>query len=206
MSEKGRKFDGDKPDYSLMPPYAEDELAKLLTFGGKKYAPNNWQKVKPKSRYYSAIRRHLTAYMKAVLSGNKKAQYDDESGIHHLICVACNAFFLYEHEVVYSKDESFYGERKEEEKSVLPKIDPSTIDKNKLDEVTKEITRRRLEKELFPNKSPELDRFSPFQPPYIPGDFPKYVGPGEPDYYTVWCGTPIECLTAKQASDIIDLK
>lgn len=124
---KGIKFDGEKPDYSLVPPFALEHLADLLTKGAKKYAPNNWQKVKPKKRYYAAAARHLTQYLMAVLRGDKSAQYDDETGIHHLICVACNAMFLYEHETVYSADEPFYGTQDSE--NAGPTISRETLDK-----------------------------------------------------------------------------
>lgn len=209
MSEKGIKFDGEKPDFSLIPPFALEELAKLLSFGAKKYAPNNWQKVKPKSRYFAAMARHMNQYLQAVLSNDKAAEYDAESGVHHLTCVACNAMFLMEHSTVYSKDEPFYGEKKEEKKAGLPPIDPSPIDTSKVEELAKEIARRQLETKFFfpwSDRSPNTVPFSPFQPPYTPGDMPTYRAPGEPDYNTIWCGTPIECLTTKQASDIIDLK
>src|SRR5574343_424694 len=101
---KGIKYDGEKPDHSLVPPFFLEELARLATFGGKKYAPNNWQKVKPKKRYYAAAARHLTQYLQAVLLGDKAKQFDDESGIHHLVCVAINCAFLFEHETIYSQD------------------------------------------------------------------------------------------------------
>lgn len=130
MSDSGIKFDGEKPDYSLIPPFALEELAKLLTFGAKKYAPNNWQKVKPKSRYYAAMARHMNQYMQAVLNNNKKEEYDEDSGIHHLICVACNAMFLMEHSTRYSVDEPFYGSDNKETK---PAIKPIKNSKDILD-------------------------------------------------------------------------
>lgn len=185
---KGIKFDGEKPDYSLVPPYALDELAKLLTFGARKYAPNNWQKVKPKKRYYSAIGRHLTAYMKAVLTNNKEAQFDDESGVHHLICAACNCFFLFEHETVYSIEESFYGnteETKKEEvkeetkpKVGLPKIKPEDIDSETLEKMRKAIEEFEKKQKAWPPLLPmpqwPQTPFSPSIPdPYSP-DFPLY--------------------------------
>lgn len=213
MSERGIKFDGEKPDYSLVPPFAMEELARLLTVGAKKYSPNNWQKVKPKKRYYAAAGRHLFQYMSAVLRGKKSEQYDDETGIHHLICVACNVMFLYEHETVYSVDEPFYGDDSVKEKTGLPKIDPSNIDPKKVDELAKEIARKQLERELFPNRSPSIipnDRFfNPIAPPYEIGDFPHYTRPYSQQFQGTWCSSPIDCLTVKDTSDIIsqlDLK
>lgn len=102
--EEGRKFDSEKPDYSLIPPFALEELAKLLTFGAKKYSRNNWKKVNPPIRYFAASMRHAWAWMR----GEK---YDPESGIHHLICAACSLMFLYEMDE-YSQVEIFEKDNK----------------------------------------------------------------------------------------------
>ena len=48
-STPGRKFDGDKLRYDLIPPLALEEMVKVLTFGAQKYEPDNWQKV-PESK------------------------------------------------------------------------------------------------------------------------------------------------------------
>ena len=45
MNEHGKKFDGDKLRFDLIPAVAEEEIAKILTFGAKKYGPDNWQKL-----------------------------------------------------------------------------------------------------------------------------------------------------------------
>jgi hypothetical protein len=37
----GIKFDSEKPDYSLLPPHALDELVKVLTMGKVKYSREN---------------------------------------------------------------------------------------------------------------------------------------------------------------------
>ena len=86
--KEGTKFDTDKLMYDLIPTECLEELAKVLTFGAKKYAPNNWQKVDNfSSRYYSALQRHLEAWRK----GEK---VDAESGLHHLSHALCNVMFL----------------------------------------------------------------------------------------------------------------
>ena len=41
----GRKFDGGKPQYGLLPPLALEETVKVLTFGAQKYEPDNWKHV-----------------------------------------------------------------------------------------------------------------------------------------------------------------
>lgn len=94
----GRKFDGGKLQYSLIPPLAMKEMVKVLTFGAEKYEPDNWKHVPDsKRRYFDAMQRHVWAYKEGEV-------YDPESGIHHLAHAACCLAFLYEHDVLYSKD------------------------------------------------------------------------------------------------------
>ena len=86
--ELGLKYDHGKPRYDLLPPVAIDELAKILTFGAEKYAPNSWQKVEhAKERYTAALLRHLYAW----LGGE---YFDPESGLPHLYHVGANLMFL----------------------------------------------------------------------------------------------------------------
>lgn len=95
-----RKFDGGKLEYGLVPPLALKEMVKVLTFGAQKYERDNWQRVPDsKRRYFDALQRHLWAWKEGEV-------IDPESGIHHLAHAACCLFFLYEHDVKYSKDET----------------------------------------------------------------------------------------------------
>lgn len=85
----GMKYDADKPDFGLIDPWFYEDLARVLTFGAKKYKPNNWQQVKnAKSRYVAALERHVNAY-------NKGEIFDQESGLSHMAHVAVNAMFLH---------------------------------------------------------------------------------------------------------------
>jgi hypothetical protein len=96
----GRKFDGGKLRYDLIPPLALAEMVRVLTFGAEKYEPNNWKFVdEAHSRYFSAMERHVWAWK----SGE---QIDPESGIHHLAHAMCCLYFLYEHDVKYSINET----------------------------------------------------------------------------------------------------
>lgn len=96
----GRKFDGGKPQYGLLPPLALRATVDVLTFGAEKYEPDNWKHVPDsKRRYFDAMQRHLWAYK----DGEK---IDPESGMHHLAHAMCCLMFLYEHDVKYSAEES----------------------------------------------------------------------------------------------------
>lgn len=83
------KFDADKLRYDLLPPFALKELARVLTYGAKKYKPNNWKLVDDPHRYTAALYRHIEAWRLG-------EEFDKESGIHHLSHAATNAIFLVE--------------------------------------------------------------------------------------------------------------
>lgn len=96
----GRKFDGNKPQYGLLPPLALRATVDVLTFGAEKYVPDNWKFVPDsKRRYFDALQRHLWAYK----DGEK---IDPESNMHHLAHAMCCLMFLYEHDVKYSNDKN----------------------------------------------------------------------------------------------------
>ena len=92
----GRKFDGGKPQYGLLPPLALEETVKVLTFGAQKYEPDNWKHVPDsKRRYFDALQRHLWQWKAG-------EQNDQETGLSHLAHAMCCLMFLYEHDVKYS--------------------------------------------------------------------------------------------------------
>jgi hypothetical protein len=89
-AEVGVKHDGGKPDYSLVPWHALDELVEVLTYGARKYSRDNWQHVAPfKERYTAAAFRHLVAY-------SRGETVDPESGLHHLAHAATCLFYMIE--------------------------------------------------------------------------------------------------------------
>jgi len=81
------KFDGGKLQYGLIPTSATLALAQVLTYGAKKYKPNNWQQVDDTTRYVDALYRHLEAWR----SGE---EFDEESGLSHLSHAMTNIVFL----------------------------------------------------------------------------------------------------------------
>ena len=84
----GVKHDDDKPRYDLLPPIAIDKMAQVLTFGAKKYAPDNWRHVEIE-RYKAAMLRHSFA----ILRGETN---DPETGLPHAAHVMCCAAFIVE--------------------------------------------------------------------------------------------------------------
>lgn len=81
------KFDSGKLRYGLIPPEVLKALASVLTYGAKKYKPDNWKEVDDTSRYVDALYRHLEAWR----SGELK---DSESGLSHLAHALTNVSFL----------------------------------------------------------------------------------------------------------------
>lgn len=90
--DEGVKFDDDKLRYDLVPPEAIEGLARVLTFGAKKYAPRNWEKGMTWGRVFGALMRHLWAWWR----GEEK---DPETGFSHLDHASCCIAFLQAYEV-----------------------------------------------------------------------------------------------------------
>ncbi len=85
--EEFMKFDKGKLQYGLIPPSALKALAKVLTYGAKKYKPNNWQKVEDPQRYVDAAMRHLEKWRNG-------EENDKESKLSHLDHLLTNIAFL----------------------------------------------------------------------------------------------------------------
>jgi hypothetical protein len=84
----GRKFDAGKLDYTLVPWDGLEEIVKVLEFGAKKYARENWRFVEfGETRYMAAAFRHLIAYQ-------NNEDVDPETGLSHLAHAGCCLLFL----------------------------------------------------------------------------------------------------------------
>lgn len=95
----GIKYDGDKPEMYLVPPLALLEVGKVLTYGAKKYSPDNWRKLDNlQERYTSAAMRHLLAHM----SGE---ECDDETDMSHLAHAICCLMFKLEDQLLEKIEE-----------------------------------------------------------------------------------------------------
>lgn len=84
----GTKFDAAKRRWDLLPFGSVERIVDVITFGARKYAPNNWQKLAdPDDRYFAALMRHLVAWR----AGER---VDPDSGLGHLSHAGCNLVFL----------------------------------------------------------------------------------------------------------------
>lgn len=86
------KHDGEKPRMDLLPWEALEEVAKVLTFGAKKYADHNWRKGFAWSRLAAGALRHVSAYCR----GERR---DPETGLSHVAHAICMLLFLLSHEI-----------------------------------------------------------------------------------------------------------
>ncbi len=87
---KAQKFDEGKRDWSLLPYDSIEEIVKVLEFGAKKYARDNWKVGEgfKYSRTFNAIMRHMTAVM------FRREDNDPETGLSHWAHVGCNVLFI----------------------------------------------------------------------------------------------------------------
>ncbi len=76
-ANEGKKFDSEKPDLSLCPKEALEEMAKAFQWGEKKYGRYNYRSGMDWHRLIAATLRHITAF-------NEGEDLDSESGYNHL--------------------------------------------------------------------------------------------------------------------------
>lgn len=84
---EGTKHDQDKPKMDLLDADALEGLARVLTFGAKKYAAHNWRNGITNSRLIGAMLRHIFAIMRGEFT-------DPESGLPHIDHVGCCWMFI----------------------------------------------------------------------------------------------------------------
>jgi hypothetical protein len=92
LKENGKKFDQDpilKPMIGLVPLRAVWEIAKVMTFGAKKYNAFNWKGGIKYMRLINAALRHIIQF-------SEGEDIDPESGLHHLAHAGCCITMLLE--------------------------------------------------------------------------------------------------------------
>ena len=81
------RYNEGKPRMSLIDAEAQLELARVLTAGAAKYSQDNWRKGMSWMSVCDSLERHVAEWKKGV-------DHDDESRLHHMAHVMCNAMFL----------------------------------------------------------------------------------------------------------------
>lgn len=98
------KHDGGKAPLHFLPRLPLEETARVLEFGARKYAKDNWRKGTDWSRFISAAMRHLLAYAEG-------EDLDPETGLSHMGHLICCAMFLEE----YRQTKTGNDDRKEDQ-------------------------------------------------------------------------------------------
>lgn len=91
---EGRKDDGGKERFDLIPVTPLFKLAEVYTIGARKYEDRNWEKGIKWGRIFAAMMRHAWKWWRG-----EKA--DPVDGQHHLASVAWCAMTLMEYEDTY---------------------------------------------------------------------------------------------------------
>lgn len=81
------KFDQDKNRLDLLPFDALEDVAKVFTYGAKKYGERNWEHGFSYGRNIGAALRHFFAFADG-------EDLDPETGLSHLSHAICNLLFL----------------------------------------------------------------------------------------------------------------
>jgi Domain of unknown function (DUF5664) len=102
-----KKFDQGKPQLSLIPRAALDEIAQVLAYGAQKYGKWNFKNGTDWSRYIDAAIRHLYAF-----SSNE--DLDSETKLTHLAHAGCCiAFLLDMYHNNYGTDDRYPGDNEQ---------------------------------------------------------------------------------------------
>ena len=97
--ETATKYDEGKVDLTIIPTAAQEEIAKVFTFGAKKYERTNFAKGKGLlyTRILASLLRHIYAFMKG-------EDLDPETGLSHIAHAGANVCMLLHY---ISKKETF---------------------------------------------------------------------------------------------------
>lgn len=90
----GKRFNQGKTRYELIPAFAQEQYARVMTKGAEKYGDNNWKRGMKWTVVLASLERHLSA----IKSGE---DYDKESGLLHSAHIMANAGFITEYYKIY---------------------------------------------------------------------------------------------------------
>lgn len=82
------KLDFGKSRFDLIPPEPLFALGDLYAQGAKKYSERGWEEGMSWGRTFAAMMRHAWKFWRG-------EEYDPETGAHHMVAVAWNAFAIY---------------------------------------------------------------------------------------------------------------
>lgn len=107
MDGAGKRFNQGKTRHDLVPAFAQEQYAKVITMGCEKYGERNWERGMKWSKILASLERHIQAIKRG-------EDYDPESGLLHSAHVMCNAGFLTEYYKIFPQGDDrrhWYGLR-----------------------------------------------------------------------------------------------
>ncbi len=99
MEDKGLRHNAGKTRHDLVPAFAQEQYAKVLTKGAQKYAERNWERGMKWSKVLESLKRHILAF-------EKGEDYDKETGELHMAHAMCNSAFLTEYYKIYPQGDN----------------------------------------------------------------------------------------------------
>lgn len=96
---QGLRFNQGKTRHDLVPQFAQQQFAKVLTKGSEKYAERNWELGMEWSKVVASLKRHIEAF-------EMGEDFDKETGLLHMAHVMCNAAFLVEYYKIYPQGDN----------------------------------------------------------------------------------------------------
>lgn len=91
MSEKGKKFDSEKPSYTIIPVEALTDMAKAFQHGAKKYGKHNFKAGIEYTRLADAAMRHITQF----INGENLDSESNETHIGHALASLAMLAYMY---------------------------------------------------------------------------------------------------------------
>lgn len=110
MAGEGLRYNQGRIRVDLLPPFATEQMAKVITKGSEKYAPRNWEKGMPWTTVLASLKRHL-------LDWEKGEDVDPDDGQLLMAKVLTNAAFLVEYYKIYPQ-----GDDRQHSYLSVPKI------------------------------------------------------------------------------------
>jgi len=92
--KEGLRYNEGKTRHDLIPQFAQEQYAKVLTKGSEKYAERNWELGMKWSKVTASLKRHTAAF-------ERGEDFDKETGLLHTAHIMCNAAFLTEYYKIY---------------------------------------------------------------------------------------------------------
>jgi hypothetical protein len=98
-NDKGKRFNEGKIRYDLVPQFAQEHYAKVLTGGARKYGDDNWKHGMKWTKVIASMKRHIAAF-------ERGEDFDKESGEYHMAHAMANAGILLEYYDIYPQGDN----------------------------------------------------------------------------------------------------